>query len=177
MTTKTTTSGLDAIGTVSVYLKPVGSDVSFCIFSEELNKITNKARAHLLRLATDNPAVLSPNPITNYRVGSGGVAVTATGAETALYSEITPAGNYDNTLIDKALTDSDRVAIYSFELAPSECNGLSISEVGLFANNYWLGSAPNGKMFNIKTFPEVVKTSAFSLAFVWRINFSGVYAS
>lgn len=175
MTTNSTTSGLNAIGTLSIYLKPVGSDVSFCIFEEELNKITDKARAHLLRLATDYPSTLSPNPITNYRVGSGGVAVTATGAETQLFTEIPPSGSYDNTVLDRELSSLDRLATYTFELSPEEGNGQSISEVGLFADNYWLGSPSNGKMFNIKTFPPVAKSSTFSLSFVWRINFSGIY--
>lgn len=177
MTTKTTTSGLDAIGTLSIYLKPVGSDVSFCIFEEGLNKITNKARAHLLRLATDFPSVLPINPITNYQVGTGGVAVTPTGAETTLYAGVNPSGSYDGTILDRELSSSDMVATYTFELSQAEGNGLSLSEVGLFADHYWLGSPSNGKMFNIKTFPVVAKTSAFSLSFVWRINFSGIYTA
>lgn len=170
-------SSLPMVGTLSIYMKPEGQDESFCIFQDELNKITNKARAHLLHLTTDSPAVYAPNPITNYRVGSGGVAVTATGAETGLYSEITPSGNYANTNISHSYSSLDRMATYTFELSTSECNGMSISEVGLFADNNWLNNPTNGKMFNIKTFPEVQKSSSFSLSFVWRINFSGVYTT
>lgn len=178
MSTLKTNEDANLLGHLSVYIVPVGKtieDGGFCIFKERLNKITNAARSHLLHLAVDNPAVYAPNPIVEFRVGSGGAAVVATGNEVELYNEITPTGNYDHTAIIQTYNTNDMLATYTFELSPSEGNGLTISEVGLFAANDWLDNPLKGKMFNIKTFSEVTKASSFSLAFVWKINFSGVY--
>jgi hypothetical protein len=178
MSTLKTNEDANLLGHLSIYMIPVGKtleDGGFCIFKDKLNKITNAARSHLLHLAVDTPAVYAPNPIVEFRIGSGGAAVAPTGNEGGLYNEITPTGNYDKTAITQTFSTNGLMATYTFDLDPSEGNGLTISEVGLFAANYWLNNPAKGKMFNIKTFSEVVKSSAFSLSFVWKINFSGVY--
>ncbi len=165
---------LDMDATLAIYIQPI--DGPRFKYFEGQNKITDKARAHLMHLVADSPAVYSLNPITHFRVGSGGVGANITGAETSLATEIAPAGNYTDTAIARSFSSSDRMCTFTFELGPDDAIGLAISEVGMFADNYWLGSSGNGKMFNIKAFPEVIKTSAFSLVFVWKVNFSGVYA-
>lgn len=173
-------SDANMLGTLSIYVVPVGKtleDGAQCIFRDKLNKITNSARAHLLHLAVDDPPVYAVNPITEFRVGSGGAAVTPTGSETSLYAQINPSGNYDATALDKAYDPTQMIHTYTFEVGPSECNGRTISEVGLVANNNWLNNPTKGKLFNIKTFSGVVKSSGFSLVFVWKINFSGVYTN
>lgn len=159
--------------TLSIFVLPTDGSAAYKYF-EGLNKITDKARAHLMHLVTDNPVLHSPNPITGFKVGSGGVGAVVTGAETDLFTPITPTGNYNTGLV-YGYSSSERMATFSFQLGPDDANTLAISEVGMFASNDWLGNALNGKMFNIKTFPEVIKSAAFSLAFVWKVNFSGVY--
>lgn len=174
-----TSSEANLLGTLSIYVVPVGASLeegSFCIFKDKLNKITNAARSHLLHLAVDVPLVYSPNPIAQFRIGSGGAAVTPTGDETELYNEINPSGNYDPTNLVKSYNAEETVHTYTFEIGPSECNGLTISEVGLVAGGSWLSNPAKGNLFNIKTFSEVLKSSGFSLVFVWKINFSGVYS-
>lgn len=179
MSNMNTSSEANLLGTLSIYVVPVGASLeegSFCIFKDKLNKITNAARSHLLHLAVDNPSVYSPNPIVGFRVGRGGAAVVPTGDETGLYTEISPSGNYNPTGLVKVFNGAGTVHTYTFELGSSECNGLTISEVGLVAGNNWLNSPAKGKLFNIKTFSGVLKSSGFSLVFVWKINFSGVYS-
>lgn len=162
--------------TLTIMVIPTDSRIPPFKHFEGLNKITNKARAHLLHLVTDNPPVYDPNPITGFKVGSGGVSVTPTGAETDLYAPITPAGNYDTT-VSYGYSSGDMMATFSFQIGPDDCNGLDISEVGMFADNDWMDNPANGKMFNIRTFQEVTKLASFSLSFVWRVNFSGVYSA
>lgn len=161
-------------GSLSIYIQPKGSDEKV-LFFRGINRITNKAREHLLRLVVESPSSLALNPITGFRVGNGGVGQTPNGTETALFAEITPVGNYLTT-VGYALVDNNMVAEYTFELTTEDANGYNISEVGLFAANPWMGNIANGSMFNIKTFPELVKTASFSVSFVWRINFSGAAA-
>ncbi len=171
-------SNANILGTLSIYVVPVGKtfeEGAQCIFRDMLNKITNSARAHLLHLAIDNPPVYAVNPITEFRIGSGGAARTPTGSETSLYAQINPSGKYNATALAKSYDPTGMVHTFTFELGPSECNGLTISEVGLVANNNWLNNPAKGKLFNIKTFSEIFKSPGFSLVFVWKINFSGVY--
>lgn len=52
---------------------------------------------------------------------------------------------------------------YSFSISSSQLNGYNISEVGLFRES--------GGMFNIKTFPSIPKSSAFSIQFLWTIKY------
>lgn len=52
---------------------------------------------------------------------------------------------------------------YSFSVSSSQLNGYNISEVGLFRES--------GNMFNIKTFPSIPKSSAFSIQFLWTIKY------
>lgn len=160
--------------TLTVTVVPTDSRIPPFKHFEGLNKITNKARAHLLHLAVDNPPVYTANPITHFKVGSGGVSMVPTGAETDLYDEIVASGNYDDTVVS-SYSSGDMMATFSFTIGPDDCNGLDISEVGMFADNDWLNNVANGKMFNIRTFPEVTKLASFSLSFVWRVNFSGIY--
>ncbi|HET8686551.1 MAG TPA: hypothetical protein VFM18_07780 [Methanosarcina sp.] len=159
-------------GTLKIFITPKGSSESFLFFSGT-NRITNNAREHILRLTVENPSTVATNPITSFKVGNGGVGQTPNGTETDLFASIDPTGNYLNT-VSYALIDGNLVAEYSFELTADEANGFNISEVGLFASNPWMGDSLKGMMFNIKTFPELVKTAAFSVTFVWRINYSGV---
>ena len=162
--------------TLTVMVVPTDSRIPPFKHFEGKNKITNKARAHLLHLAVDNPQVYEANPITRFKVGSGGVAVVPTGAETDLYTEIVASGNYDDSLT-RSYSSGDMMSTFSFQLGPDDCNGLDISELGMFADDNWMNNAANGKMFNIRTFPEVTKLASFSLSFVWRVNFSGVYSA
>lgn len=164
----------DMDGSLKIYIQPKGTPDKILFFSGK-NRITNKAREHLLRLVVEAPSVLAPNPITGFKIGNGGVGQAPNGTETTLFSEIDPTGNYP-TLVSYTLIDNNMVAEYTFELTTDDANGYNISEVGLFADNPWMGDGANGNMFNIKTFPELAKTASFSVSFVWRINFSGAAA-
>ena len=161
-------------GELSIFIRPEGfSDL--IPFYREKNRITNIARKHALDLVTGYTAGLQPNPIVEFKVGTGGIAQTLTGAETNLFSPVDSLINPYTGAITFTYPDtpSNMVAEYAFEVATTELNGITLSEVGLFCQNDFYGIPANGKMFNIKLFPAVPKTSAFALVFVWRINFSG----
>lgn len=166
-------------GHLSIYVRPEGSQTPFLFYAEK-NRITNNARKFLLRMVTETPATLSPNPITSFKVGTGGVAQTLDGTEIDLFTALDPVGIDPYTgAVTFGYPDAplNMVAEYAFEVATTELVGQTLSEVGLFADNNWDGEADidtlEGKMFNIKLFPAITKSSAFALVFVWRINFSG----
>lgn len=169
-------------GFLSIYLTPEGSDRKIPWHlgpAGPKNKITDAAREHLLRLAVGGPVSVSANPITEFRIGNGGTGQIVTGAEIGLYNEIDPiAAGYDPTDITRSFvllpTPNNRIVDLIFTLDNGEANGETIDEVGLFAANGWMGDLGTyGRMFNIKNFPAILKTSGFTISFIWRINFSG----
>lgn len=163
-------------GELSIFVKPEGHEDKLLFFKGK-NKITNKARAYLLQMVTEDPATLTPNPIVEFHIGSGGVGQTLDGTQTDLFSPIDPNGvtPYNSAVTVSIVPGTDNtVAEYAFEITTSELNGLNLSEVGLFCGSDWFGVPANGSMFNSKIFPSISKTSGFSLVFSWRINFSGV---
>lgn len=48
------------------------------------------------------------------------------------------------------------------QIGESQCNGLKINEAGFFTTS--------GKMFNIKTFPYILKDSSFAINLRWEIG-------
>lgn len=107
----------------------------------------------------------SGNPLYTGKVGSGGATDvgglflrTPTADRTNLYTPEATVG------LTKA---SENTAVPSITLVAtvdaSQCNGITINEAGFFAKD--------GTMFNMITFPGIVKTSLFSLDLEWSISF------
>lgn len=173
------TDSLSMEGELSIYIRPEGHSDKLLYFRGK-NRITNNARKYLLRMVTETPSTLTPNPITYFKVGTGGVAQTLDGTETDLFTALDPSGGDPYTAaVTFGFPDAplNMVAEYAFEVATSELVGQVLSETGLFCDNNWDGEADidtvEGQMFNIKLFPAITKSAAFALVFVWRVNFSG----
>lgn len=69
----------------------------------------------------------------------------------------------DITWVTRPRSLAFKSVTYSFNISSSQLNGYNISEVGLFRES--------GNMFNIKTFPSIPKSSAFSIQFLWTIKY------
>lgn len=157
----------DMDGILEIYLIPAGTEKRI-LFYRGKNLIMNNARAHTLSMATES--LHSVNPITGFELGSG--TTPPTGIETHLTTAIDPA-NYPSATFTPSVDYSSMVTTYTISLATTDANGYNLSEIGLFADNYWLEDSARGKMFNMKVFPTIAKTSSYSVVFVWKINFSG----
>lgn len=110
------------------------------------------------------------NKIATFKVGSGGTVTLGgpdvkpvLGSATGLYQPYAPAGLYPNTLSTPIVTTDGLEATYSFSIPDSALVGQYINEVALFKEN--------GQIFNMKTFPSILKVSGFSLVFVWKIRY------
>lgn len=162
------------VGNLSIFIRPEGHDVLLPYFVGE-NRITDTARKYMAQLATQTPATLSPNPITSFKVGTGGATQTLNGSELDLFVPLDPSTYLYTGAVTYSFSDAPKnmVAVYAFEVATTELNGYALSEVGLFCNSNWFGNPGLKNMFNIKLFSPITKTSAFALVFQWTVNFSG----
>lgn len=125
------------------------------------NLIIRVAKLHLLSALYD-PAFVQDR-ITTFKLGTGG-SIDPEGRfpkpenadQTDLISpQISVATSYVEYPLDVKVT-------YLADLDQSEGNGLKINEAGLFKES--------GKIFNVKNFPAVPKTSEFGLHFEWSIK-------
>lgn len=103
-------------------------------------------------------------------MGKGGTATLGgsdvkpvLGDATNLYVPHTQAGVYPNILGTPLVTTDGLEITYSFSIPDNALVGEYINEVALFKED--------GSMFNMKTFPSILKVSGFSLVFVWRIRY------
>lgn len=129
---------------------------------DEENVITLQGKLRLLRtlyLGQANPT------ISTLRVGSGGTIDPegrfprpATADLTALFNQV------QSIPVTYSLDETYPSVTYIADIDPTLCNGLLISEAGLFFGD--------NVMFNIKTFPGVPKTVDFSIHFEWTIRIS-----
>ena len=130
------------------------------VFREE-NLIVKEAKLYLLSGLWDE--ALAADTISSFRVGTGGSidpeglfpspeSPTQTGLVTPLLTVSTSYVVYEDEIKVTYLADIDQ----------NEGNGYKITEAGLFKTS--------GKIFNIKNFPAVPKTSEFSLHFEWSIK-------
>lgn len=131
------------------------------VFLDKKNLIVNSGRLIVLRsIYPTTPA----DALSYAKVGTGGA--TDTGGlflktplptQTDLYHPLTTcsmgSGAIDTVAVNRVL-----FAV----LDNSQGNGSYINEVGFFAGT--------GDMFNIKTFPRILKTSDFSINFQWTIT-------
>lgn len=132
------------------------------------NRIMDASKAEIL--SSLYSASYAINRLTTFKVGSGGTSTVGgsdvkavAGDRTALYTTINPAGNYTNTLSTPVVSTDGLEATYSFSIPDNALIGQYINEVALFKNN--------GVIFNMKTFPSILKVSGFSLAFTWKIRY------
>ncbi len=148
------------------------------------NLIMDRAKAHLLILVYDTSGSTRTDPITSFRIGTGGVFSLAnpispkpsnpravdlytpilSGSGAPLYDPTNLTHNR-NTLDPALLSSSFPTDVtFTFNLTPNDSIGIDINEVGLFTKS--------GYMFNHKTFPTIRKTDQFSLQFVWTIKYN-----
>lgn len=125
------------------------------------NLIIRLAKLHLLSALYD--VSFLQDRITTFKLGTGG-AIDPEGRfprpedaeQVNLVSpQISVATSYVEYPAEVKVT-------YLADLDQSEGNGLNITEAGLFK--------ASGKLFNIKNFPAVPKTSEFGLHFEWSIK-------
>lgn len=152
-------------GTLKVIATPVGATEGFVIVNQVENKIMDEAKAFVLSAIYDPSFV--PDPINYFMVGNEGTATPAGadpkpvgGDRTGLFGPI--VAGYTNTVSAPALSDGGKVATFSFSIPDTDLNGEYINEVGMFRDS--------DALFNMKTFSSILKTSGFSLTFIWTIR-------
>lgn len=129
---------------------------------EDKNLIVKTGRT--LVLSNLYTALGSADPVSRAKVGTGGsfdveglLLKTPTADMIDLYSP--------QAVISVSKSSEDQ-NVPSITLVASvdniQANGLLLNEAGFFSTS--------GKMFNIKTFPSTLKTTAFSLDFEWVIK-------
>lgn len=125
------------------------------------NLIIRLAKLHLLSAIYD-PAFVQDR-VTTFKLGTGG-SIDPEGRfpkpENAEQLDlISPQISVSTSYVEYPL---DVKVTYLADLDQSEGNGLMINEAGLFKES--------GKIFNVKNFPAVPKTSEFGLHFEWSIK-------
>lgn len=135
------------------------------------NRITDLSKAEVLSSLYSTSYV--QRRLSSFKVGQGGTNTIAgndvrpvLGTATELYDTHDPENTvlgYPNTLSTPQVTTDGLEIIYSFAIPDDGLVGQYISEVALFKDN--------GDMFNMKTFPSILKVSGFSLVFIWKIRY------
>jgi len=155
---------LDVEGELQIYATSSKTNKPVLIF-KDLNKIMDEAKAYLLRALYDPAFVVEP--IASFKVGSGGT-ITPNGVDikpiagdrTGLFTPYTTG--YANTVPAPSVSTDGKVITFNFSIPDTDLNGEYINEVGMFRSG--------GTLYNMKTFPSILKTSGFSLTFVWTIR-------
>lgn len=130
------------------------------VFKEQ-NLITTAAKQFILS-GIYLPSIVS-DQISTLRVGTGGTidinGLYAAAENPAATGLVTPAltlgvtYNYDAVNVQ---------VTFLADLDTTQCNGLMLSEAGLFK--------ASGTIFNIKNHPGISKSSAFSIHYSWTIK-------
>lgn len=149
------------LGIPSIYLKyPDGS--MDLVFTEE-NLITTASKQSLL-LPIYQAGVTS-DPVTSLQIGTGG-SIDPQG----LYpkQEDPAALGLNTSLLSVATTfttsTSDVSVTFIADIDQGSANNHIITEAGLFKQS--------GKIFNIKNFPGISKTSDFAIHFQWIVKYA-----
>lgn len=153
-----------AQGSLEIIVNSKGLGQSFKIFQEE-NRIMDEAKAYMLG-AIYNPAFVV-DAIDNFKIGVGGTS-TLGGTDTLpvpgdrvdLYDPYT--SGYSTAMPTPSTSIDGKTVTFTFSIADTDMNGVYINEVAMFRNS--------GTIFNMKTFPSILKTSGFSLTFIWTIR-------
>lgn len=125
------------------------------------NLITKEARLAVLASLWDQE--FRADRVTTFKLGLGGT-IDPDGrfprAEDPLQTDLV---NPVISVKTSYVVDSENVKVtFLADLSPAEGNGLKITEAGLFK--------VSGKIFNVKNFPAVPKSSEFGLHFEWSIR-------
>lgn len=159
-------SNLAMEGVLTVFLQAADGTRIFIVGPKPRpNRIMSAAKAHLLSSLYDGAYV--QRRILTFAVGSGGTVTpggddpkTVTDDRTNLFTPHTDP--YTNTLTAPTVSVDGKAITYSFSVPSGELNGETLNEVCL--------KKSDGSMFNMKTFPSVIKTAGFSLNFSWTIR-------
>lgn len=125
------------------------------------NLIVRLAKLHVLSALYDVNFI--QDRVTTFKLGTGG-SIDPEGRfprpEDAEQTDlISPQISVSTSFVEYPL---EVKVTYLADLDQSEGNGLKITEAGLFRES--------GKIFNVKNFPLVPKTSEFGLHFEWSIK-------
>lgn len=156
------TTGAD--GSLEIIVTPTGLGKDFKIFQEK-NRIMDEAKAYMLAAIYDPGFVV--DAVASFMIGQGGTS-TAGGADvlpvpgdrTALYDPYT--SGYFTAMPAPSVSVDGKTVTFTFSITDTDMNGVYINEVAMFRNS--------GAMFNMKTFPSILKTSGFSLTFIWTVR-------
>lgn len=131
------------------------------LYFEKKNLIVTSGKVIVLRSIFPSS---SSDALSYAKVGEGGATdvgglflKTPTIGMTDLYTPVTSC-SISSLSINTVTLSRVILAV----LDNSQANGHYINEVGFFAGT--------GEMFNIKTFPRILKTSSFSINFQWTIS-------
>ncbi len=130
------------------------------IFTKK-NLIVRLAKLHVLQCLYD--PLFVQDPITTFKLGTGG-SIDPNGLfpkpeNPDQLDLVTPQISVPISYVEYP---SDVKVTYLSDLDQSQGNGLLITEAGLFQ--------ASGKIFNVKNFPAVSKTSEFGLHFEWSVK-------
>lgn len=153
-----------AEGALAIIIRPKGLDKDFKIFHEP-NRIMDEAKAYMLA-AIYNPGFVI-DAVDNFKIGQGGTS-TSGGVDTIpipgdrsdLYTPYTTG--YSTAMPTPSVSVDGKAVTFTFSIPDTDMNGVYINEVAMFRNS--------GTIFNMKTFPSILKTSGFSLTFIWTIR-------
>lgn len=163
------TNFLKAVGLIKIYGKLAETGELFPILCCEegidgkgvLNKIVKIGKQSMLAgLYTTSSTV---NPIASLRLGTGGCVDPEGKYPKVVDDTLTNLYTYALTLPVIHTVDSTVPSVtFIADLDTALGNGVNINEMGMFLQS--------GEMFNIKTFPSIPKTDAFSLHVEWTIK-------
>ena len=155
---------LDIEGELQIYATSIKTGKPLLVF-KEINKIMDEAKAYLLRALYDPAFVVEP--ISTFKVGNGGT-LTPSGVDVKpvpgdRVDLFTPYNTgYTNTVPAPSISIDGKTVTFNYSVPDTDLNGQYINEVGMFRSG--------GTLYNMKTFPSILKTSGFSLTFVWTIR-------
>lgn len=117
---------------------------------EEKNKIVNNGLQSVAKLIGGDATAM---PISQIGFGDG------TGATVGTETQLT---NQFLKNIDSVVFPTSNKAQFNFSLGANECNGLTITELGLFTTD--------GALFSRKDRSPIIKTSSVIITGIWTIT-------
>ena len=153
--------GHNAIASGHLRISIIRGEVEDVVLDEK-NVLTLQGKTRLLRTLYTGES----NPvISQIRVGNGGTIDPEGRFPKPVTQDLSNLFNTVQSIPVTYTLDEDYPSVtYLADVDPTLCNGLLISEAGLFFGD--------DMMFNIKTFPGIPKTVDFSIHFEWTIRVS-----
>ncbi len=116
-------------GELSISLK-FNNGVELPYFKEELNVITDSAKARLLAMVYDKNKSVVPDPVLTFQVGDGGTLDGTTGAGGSPGVNARPLSGAEESLFNSINT-----ALYSFDVLSHNLENATTADSGLWAGS------------------------------------------